>query len=674
MAARFTVEQVFKAKDQFTRPVRGMQKSILRMTNRARRGLRKLNKGFAAVRTGIKRTGLAVIAGAAAAGVALKNIVGTGAEFEQAITNVGAVSLKSRADIAKLEKQALDLGASTKFTATEVANAMEIMAKAGFDVEQTFAGIPGVLDAAAASGLEIAEVSRVVSSALKAFASQGLKTTEVADILALASARTQSDILSLGESLKNVASTADSLEIPFKDTVAAVALLQDVGLDASVAGSALNTMLTKLAKPPKKLARELKKMGVVFQDSSGDMLALPVVLQNIGKAMDEAGGNMKQAALLADLVGLRGQKAASNLAKLAKSGKLKELTEELGNAAGAAKKMAELRMKTLEGDLLKLEAATDGFKIALFKLEGGPLRGVVQEMTNWIEKNKEVKLQQISTFIKDIVKNQDVLLDRLKTLGTSLVVFFAFSAAVKVAQVAVAAFQVAMQILNGVMFIYNKRAVISAAVTKAYGIALFLARGATFALGLATTATTTKLAGMNVAMNASKIGTAINGITGKLGKAGLLGAALAVGFAFGSWLDHQFGISDMLSKWLAQVTGVNKELEKAGGRAAKRGVGAGGKVFADGTIIDAAGKVVRGPDVLSRRNARVRQREEARGAPAPEVVSPEDRISRQITESITETNQSIDMRIRDESGRAEIMSRPPNMSIVMDQSASFSDG
>src|SRR5690606_28675336 len=106
------------------------------------------------------------------------------------------------------------LGATTKFTATEAAEAMEIMARAGFKNEEILAGVGGVLDAAAASGLEMAEVSNHVSNVLKGMGLEASQATRVADVLALASARTKSSIGSLGESMKNVASTARQFNIP----------------------------------------------------------------------------------------------------------------------------------------------------------------------------------------------------------------------------------------------------------------------------------------------------------------------------------------------------------------------------------------------------------------------------------------------------------------------------
>ena len=378
---RFSVKAIFRAVDKFSAPVSRMQRRMLRFTTSARRGLRSVAKASRAAADGVRRMGLAVGVAAVAAAAGIGSIVKTGANFEQAITNVGAVGLKSRDQIKELEDQAIKLGATTKFTATEVAEGMETMAKAGFEAKEIMAGIPGVLSAAAASGLELAEVSGVVSNVLKGMGLEASEAARVADVLALASTKTQSTIGSLGEGMKNVAATARQLNIPLEEVVASIALLQDVGVDASVSGTAMSVMLVRLTKPSKQVAAEMKKVGVTFQNSEGDMLPFTEVLNNISKAMNNAGGDMAKLAFLQDLVGARGAKAAANLADLSKKGKVTKLTGELKDAAGVADKMAKIRMDTLIGDFTLFQSAVDGVKVKLFGMKRGPLRDIVQFLT-----------------------------------------------------------------------------------------------------------------------------------------------------------------------------------------------------------------------------------------------------------------------------------------------------
>lgn len=441
MAGRFSVEAIFTAVDRMSKPVARMEGRVARMSRSMAKNLGAVNAVTSKIAGGLRRVGVAAAAGGFIAGAAIKNVVDSGAAFEQAITNVGAVSLRARDEIAALEKKALELGASTKFTATEVAQGMELMAKAGFSDPAILGGIEGVLAAAAAGGIEIAETANIVSNVLKGM---GLDVERdagrVADVLAVASSKTNSSIGSIGESMKNVSAVAKQFGISFKDTVTSVALLQDVGLDASTAGSAFATMLTKMAKPSKALQRQMDEMGVSFRKSNGDMKALPVVLSEISKAAKESGGNMDTAAFFADLVGLRGQKAAISLKNLAESGKFAELSKALKDVKGKAAEMAGIRMDTFTGDMLKFGAAADAVKITLFDMEKGPLRGLIQGMTKWIDKNKEVITSGILEFIQSLVDNGPAIAKWASIIARGVGAFLAVAAAVKVASVAAAAF------------------------------------------------------------------------------------------------------------------------------------------------------------------------------------------------------------------------------------------
>jgi len=428
MGKRFTIEAVFKMHDRLTAPISRIQNRMGKVTRAMQRGLRSVDRAATKVASKLRSVGKTLAGVGIAAGFAFTALAATGADFEQAITDVGAVSLQTRAQIAPLEQLALKLGATTKFTATQSAKAMEVMARAGFGLNDIMAATPAVLDAAAASGLEIAEVADHVSNALKGMGLESDQAARVADVLALASARTNSSIGSLGESLSNVTSTARQLNIPLEEVVASVALLQDVGLDASVAGSAFNTMLTKMAAPSAGITRKMKQWGISFKDAKGDMLPLAHVLEQLSAASAKAGGNFDQVAFLAELVGLRGQKAASNLADLFKSGRVGELSKELKEALGAARKMAELRMNTVHGSLTLLGSAVDAVKVKIFNMNSGPLKDTIDKLTKWVSANEDLIATRVTKFIDDIVTRLPEIVHWLKVIGKSIAVFYTFNA------------------------------------------------------------------------------------------------------------------------------------------------------------------------------------------------------------------------------------------------------
>ncbi len=462
-----------------------------------------------------------------------RNILKTGMDYEQAITNVGAVGLKTRAEIFELDKKAKELGAATKFTATEAANAMEIMSRAGFTAQDVLAGVGGVLSAAAASGMEMAEVADHVGNIMKgmglnaadSFGPWATQTERVADVLTMVSSRTNSTIGTLGESMKNLSPVARQMGVSLEEAVAAVGLLQDVGLDASEAGTSTATMLTKLSKPAAGVAKRMKEMGIAFQDSNGDALKFTQILDNFSKAAQEGGGNMEVVAFFADLVGLRGQKAALNLQAMFKSGKTADLAKEIENAHGAAKKMADLRMNTLEGDLEVLGSAIDDVKISMFELDGIGLRPIVQSMTAWITANKGLILSETQKWLNEAKELFIAIKDNLpeiwkwtKRVGKALMAWAAFTLVAKTVTAAIGGIGLAIKGVN-----------LALAVMTA-----FKAGGMVAAIGAITNA----LWGVKTAATAATAAQASMGLTAAGAAIGAAGA-VAVGSGVAAYLMNK---------------------------------------------------------------------------------------------------------------------------------------
>jgi TP901 family phage tail tape measure protein len=405
MPRELPIKTVFKAVDQISRPLKQMQSRVGRFSDNSIRKLGMMNKRLKSINQSMTAFGKQAAVAGAAVGAASAVVVRAGMGFEQAITNVGAVGLKTRAEIKPLEDLALKLGKTTEFTATQAANAMEVLARAGFNATQIMQATPAVLSAASASGLEIAEVAGHVSDALKGMGLAMNQSGRVADVLALASARTNSTIGTLGESIANVASTARDFNIPFEEVVASVAGLQDIGLQASVAGSAFNTMLTKMSAPSESIKKQMRRLGISFKDAKGNMKPLGEVLNQLNIASKKVGGNFDKVAFLADLVGLRGQKAASNLARLFETGKLQELTKELNNARGSAEKMAKIRLDTTEGSFKLLGSAIDGVQQALFGLRSGQIKEAIDNITAFISDNQAEIVERINAGVGKLVDN-----------------------------------------------------------------------------------------------------------------------------------------------------------------------------------------------------------------------------------------------------------------------------
>lgn len=432
-ARKFTVAAVFKAVDRMTAPVTRMQNRVARFGRGAGKSIQKLDKSMMRFASTLQRAALAVgVVGTLATG-AVGNILKVGAGYEQAIANVGAVALMTRDQVKMLDDQAIHLGATTKFTAAEAAGAMEILMRAGFGVEGTFAAVPGVLSAAAASNLEIAETADIVSNALKGMGLEYDQANRVADVLALASARTNSTMGTLGEALALAGATTSRFGISIEDVVTSLALMQDVGLSASISGTALNTALTKMTKPSEQMARTMRALGISFQDAEGNMKPFPVILAELTKMSQSASGNMGAVALFAELVGLRGQKAADTLSRMHERGRWEWLNKQLYEAGGSAKKMADLRMDTLTGDMILLGSAVDSVKIKISEMNSGGLRDLVQGARDWVLANEELVATKVGEFLGDMIRGIPAFVEHMKSATRVVTGFLAAALALRTA-------------------------------------------------------------------------------------------------------------------------------------------------------------------------------------------------------------------------------------------------
>jgi TP901 family phage tail tape measure protein len=634
MASKFSLEAIFNAKDKMTPVLRNMGLKVDKFAKGAKKELNEIGEINDKLVGGINKVSTALVGAAVAAGAGLAAMAKPGMEFEQQMADLGASFLKTRGEIGALEKEALSLGAATKFSATEVAGAMEAMSKAGFSEEQTLAGIKGMTYAAAAAGEDLIETTANVSSVMKGMGIDVSKASGVADVLALASVKTASSIASLGESLSKAGPVAKQFGIGLNDTTAMVALLQDAGIDASEAGSAVATMLTKLATPSKQAKEMMHKLGVQFQDSAGNMKSPALVLEQFAKASKKSGGNMKQAAFFAEMLGLRGQKAGLLLQDAFKTGKYEGLVAELNTAEGTAKKMADLRMNTLTGDIDILTENVKGLGIELFSMNSGPLRDTVKEWTKWLDSNKTEILQKIQDGVKWLVDNGPGIVKWVKRLAIAWAVFNTISGIIKTGQMMVAAYELSLKAATAAQWAFGVSGKVWAYITgdtkkATKQLELF---------GAETQKNTTLLGGLKAP---------ITGIAGWLGAAGIAATVGQISFAFGTWLSETFELDKKIASVVGRITGLN---DKMGGRDGRTSLTVEGddKVFADGSVQSSDG-------TWKHKSAERVAKDTSRAG----MVSPQERVARSVTESSESTTSTAELTIKDQTGKAT-MTKPPS--------------
>ena len=304
---------------------------------------------------------LAGIAGVTMGTVGLS--VKVAADFEQAMSRVGAVSRASEEDMALLTAQARELGATTAFSASQAAEGMEYLAMAGFNTQQIIAAMPGLLDTAAAAGDSLGRTADIVSNILSGFGLEAEETGRVADVLTATFTSSNTTLGSLGETMKMVAPVAASLGVSIEETAAMAGKLGDAGIQGSMAGTALRTILTSLASPTGEAAKQMAALGIQTTDAAGDMLPLGSIIGQIAEKTAHM-GEAQRAAFLETLAGRQGISAMSALLAVG-ADRLEDYTDTLRASGGVAAEVAEKQMDNLAGAMTEMRSAIEGAQIAI---------------------------------------------------------------------------------------------------------------------------------------------------------------------------------------------------------------------------------------------------------------------------------------------------------------------
>jgi TP901 family phage tail tape measure protein len=337
-------------------------------------------------------------AATAAIGGALGFAVKKSMDFEAQIDRVGAVAGATPAEIKKLEQAALDLGASTSKSATEVAQGMEIMAAMGYNTNQILAAMPGIISAAEASGEDMALVAETVSAALNAFGLSADKASKVADILAQAANDSAAGIQDMQYTFKYAAPVAKQLGISLEELAAATEIMANNGIRGEQAGTTLRAALIRLSDPPKEAANTLERLGVKITDANGKMLPF----SNIIGQLAEKTKNMSNAQKLAALSTIFGTEAASGMLTVVEAGpqKLDQLTKSLQNSAGASQEAAQKMKDNLKGSLEELQGAFETAQITIGNALAPTIEkvaGYIQNLINWFNNLSPSTQQFIAT-------------------------------------------------------------------------------------------------------------------------------------------------------------------------------------------------------------------------------------------------------------------------------------
>lgn len=304
--------------------------------------------------------------------------VKTATDFEAGMSEVKAISGATGSEFDALRDKAIEMGAKTKFSASDSADAFKYMAMAGWDASQMMDGIAGIMDLAAASGEDLATTSDIVTDALTAFGLQASDSAHFAGVLAQASSKSNTNVGLMGETFKYVAPVAGALGYSIEDTAVAIGLMANSGIKGSQAGTALRSTITRLAKPVGEAKDAVEELKISITNTDGTMKPLSQTMVELREKF--AGLTEEQKAQYAAM--LAGQEGMSGLLAIvnASDEDFQKLTDEINNANGAAEDMASVMMDNTAGAVEQLKGVLESAGILI----GEKLTPYIRKLAEWI--------------------------------------------------------------------------------------------------------------------------------------------------------------------------------------------------------------------------------------------------------------------------------------------------
>lgn len=416
----------------------------------------------------IAKGGLSLLGGAiagvtAAMGAGVSAAVNVGMSFESQMSKVQAISGATGAELQMLTEKAKEMGATTKFSATESGQAFEYMAMAGWKTEDMLGGIEGIMNLAAASGEDLAATSDIVTDALTAFGLSASDSSHFADVLAAASSNANTNVSLMGETFKYVAPVAGALGYSVEDTAVAIGLMANAGIKGSQAGTSLRAIMTRLAKPTDEVAIAMSELGLSIVNSDGSMKTLNEVTGDLRSSFS----GLSEAEKASMAATLAGQEAMSGLLAIVTASdedfnKLQSAingaTDELTGYSAAAE-MAETMQNNLAGQLTSLRSAAEGLGIELFESINQPLTDIaktgveaVRELTRAFQESGTAGLIEAGgKLIADLLTGIAGALPNVITTAVQVITSIIDSLSANTPQMLSAGIQILQALINGMI-------------------------------------------------------------------------------------------------------------------------------------------------------------------------------------------------------------------------------
>lgn len=333
--------------------------------------------------------GAAAVAGGGGALYAGARIITPGMDFDASMSRVQAITRLDTDDPEKAEqlgglrKQARDLGGSTQFTAGQAADAQGYLGMAGFDPKAIKDAMPGMLNLAAAGGAELAQTADIASNIMSGLGMSADQMDKLGDVLVGTFTRSNTNLQMLGETMKYAAPMAKTYGVELEVAAAMAGKLGDAGLQGSMGGTALSSIMNRLAAPPKAAKKALAQLDIKTADANGNLRQMPDILKEIYEKTKDL-GTAQKGGLFKAIAGEEAVKGMAQLVEQAGIGELQKLIETLRQTQGEAGKTSRTMANNLKGDLTTLGSAWQDLGIELEEQQDGPLRSLAQSVTGII--------------------------------------------------------------------------------------------------------------------------------------------------------------------------------------------------------------------------------------------------------------------------------------------------
>lgn len=434
---------------------------IIKAIDRASAPIRKITGNFKAMSVAVNRAQKAFAVGAnmrqAAEGVntfarATRNLlaapISSFEDFEAAMSGVKAVSRGiTDNEFKQLTEVAANLGATTRFTATQAAEGMKFLGMAGFSASKQILAIPAALDLATAAGTDLGRTTDILSDIMGAFNKEAEDTRDISDMLAVTITGSNTTLETLFETMKLVGPVATDMKISMQDVAAMTGIMGSAGIKGSLAGTALRAAIQRLVKPSAAAAEMLKRMRIETGDAQGNMRPLTDIIGDIATATEKM-GTKQRGGILAEVFGVRALSGMSKLMQKMKGGEIKKFSDDIKNSTGATAEMARIMDDNAKGATVRLSSALDGLMNSLGKRLAPILTSlketfteIVSGLTIWT--NEHPGLTRVIMLTVGAVAVLATILSGLLFTATAIVTAWGIMG------VAIAAVKTAVLVLNG---------------------------------------------------------------------------------------------------------------------------------------------------------------------------------------------------------------------------------